>query len=104
IENRGLHKIPRFALRDFRAAAVENGFRAFAHSSVNQRLDAMLAFFRDDGPHLQTGLESVAHANGGSGLRDGVAKRLLRFANGDRDGNGKTALPRAAKRAVANDL
>ena len=37
-------------------------------------------------------------------MRDGIAERFLRFANGDGNGNGKAALAGAAKRAVADDL
>ena len=48
--------------------------------------------------------EAVTDLNLRGGVRDGVAKGLLRFADGDRHGNGKTALPGTAKRAVADDL
>src|SRR4029077_8911575 len=54
--------------------------------------------------HLDASVQAVADANQRSGVRDGVAKSFLRFANREGDRNRKAALARAAKRAITDDL
>src|SRR5207245_10827047 len=104
VKNRGLEDRSRFILGDFRVSAIENGFCTFAHAGSNQRFDALLAFSGDDRAHLNPCIEAVAETNRGSSMRDGITKRLLRFANGEGDGNRQAALARTAKCALADDL
>src|SRR4029077_13188587 len=89
---------------DFSVASIQDGFCALAHTSGDQRFDALLAFFADDRSHLNAGFETVADANRRSRVGDGVAECFLGFANGDGDRYCKATLAGAAKRAVADDL
>src|SRR5467141_3184608 len=104
IEDGWREEIAGFVAGNFRIAPVENGLRAFANACGDERLDALLALFSDDRTHLDAGVQAIADANCGSGVRDGVAESFLRFANCDGNGNCKAALARAAEGAVADDL
>src|SRR6267143_3838490 len=104
IEDGWREEITGFVAGNFRVAAVKNGFCAFADTGRNERLDALLALLGDDRAHLDAGVQALADANRGSGVRDGVTKSFLRFANRDGNGNREAALARAAEGAVADDL
>ncbi len=79
-------------------------FRALLFAFADQRFDARFALRRDHRSHLRAFFEAVADAQLRGRVGNRIAKSFLRFANGDRDGNGKATLPGAAKRAVADDL
>ena len=77
---------------------------AFTNACGNERFNALFALLGDHRAHLNADIEAIADPNCGSGVRNGVAERFLRFANGDGNGNGEAALPCATKCAVADDL
>ena len=104
VEDGRREEITGFVPGNFRVAPVENGFCAFADACGNERLDALLALIGDDRTHLNSRVQAIADANCGSGVRDGITKSFLRFANRDGDRNGEAALARAAEGAVADDL
>src|SRR5256884_5378946 len=103
-KNRGGQEISCLIFENSRAASIQNGLGTFPDTGVDETFDASLTFFADDRPHLHAGVETVPDLNFRSGFGDGIAKRLLRFADRDRYGNGETALARAAESAVADDL
>ena len=100
----GFTKFPDFVFRNLRVAAVEQNLRALLLAEADQRFDALFALRRDHRAHLHAIFEAVADFEFRSGIGDRIAKSLLRFADGDCDGDGKTALSGATEGAVADDL
>jgi hypothetical protein len=89
---------------NLRVAAVEQNFCALLFAEADQRFDALFALRRDHRAHLHAFVEAVADFEFGGGVGDGVAERLLRFADGDGDGDGEATLAGASEGAVADDL
>ena len=104
VENRRLHEVAVVVISDAGVTSVEENFCALLLAEADQRFDSLFALRRDHRAHLHVFIEAVAGFEFRRGVGDGVAKSLLRFADGDRDGDGEAALAGAAEGAVADDL
>ena len=83
--------------RDGGAPAIDQHATARRLAALDEPLDALPAFCRDDRAHLDVGLETIADTAGRRGLEQARCKRLARFTHWDRDRRGQTPLARASE-------
>src|SRR5882672_9901479 len=77
IEDGWRKEITGFVPGNFGVAAIEDRLCSFADTCGDERLNALLALLGDDRTHLGAGVQAIADANRGSGVRDGVAESFL---------------------------
>src|SRR5215475_215660 len=100
VKNCGLNEIPAFMFRDPCVAPVEQHFCALLLPHADQRLDAFAALPRDHRSHLYALFESISYTKFGRSVGDGLAKGLLRFADGHGHRNRKTTLSGTSESTV----
>src|SRR5579863_1826474 len=104
IEDRGVHEVSRLVARDLRVAPVEQNLRALLFAEADERFHALFTLRCDDGAHLHSIFEAIAHFEFRSRVGDRVTKTFLRFADRDSDRDCEATLTGASKSAVADDL
>src|ERR1700733_2076747 len=92
VEDGGLHDVAEFVFRDLRIAAIHEDLRALLLADSDKRLDPLFALWRDDWTHLHAFLEAVSDLQFCGSIGDGIAKRLLRFADRHGHGDGEATL------------
>src|ERR1039458_1324769 len=85
-------------------AAIDDGLGTVVRSLADEGDDAVAARGGNHGAHLGGGIEAVAYLERGGSGGDRVAEPALRFADGDGDTDGETALAGAAECRVGDDL